>query len=368
MISIRFGLQRFFQKINYDIINDPDFRLSNEMFKAVLTNIKRTGKGTTQHKEIISDADMATLYSSGVLNGNSPQGLQYKVFLDVMFYTCRRGRENLRSMKKTDFVLRTDGQGRRYYLNVAQYETKNHRGSDVNDHDASSARIYEIPGDEKCPVSSLEKYLGKLNPNCESFWQRPKRHINDSDAVWYDNSPVGHNTLGNFMKTISMKAELSTLYTNHCIRATCITSLDQRGIEARHIMSVSGHKSETSIKSYSRCVSETKKQEMFDVLSSVVYPSPKLGLENPVVPTNSCTSTSESQLLNLNNCEFETVSTKQLLSEVLPDENGSDLFANVPEEKENVKVDQTPQNSCGPLFRNVGQVHIHYYMGKEQQK
>lgn len=98
-------------------------------------------------------------------------------------------------MKKTDFVLRTDGQGRRYYLNVAQYETKHHRGSDVNDFDASSARIYEIPGDEKSPVSSLEKYLGKLNPNCKSFWQRPKRNTNDSDAVWYDNSPVGHKTI-----------------------------------------------------------------------------------------------------------------------------------------------------------------------------
>lgn len=61
---------------------------------------------------------------------------------------------------------------------------------------------------------------------------------------------------------ILWKQYLSTLYTNHCIRATCITNLDQRGIEARHIMSVSGHKSETSIKSYSRCVSETNKQEM----------------------------------------------------------------------------------------------------------
>lgn len=126
MISIRFGLQRFFQKIKYDIINDPDFRLSNEMFKAVLTNIKRTGKSTTQHEDVISDADKATLYSSGILNRNNTQGLQYKVFLDVMFYTCRRGRETLRKMKKTDFVLRIDGQGRRYYLNVAQYETKNH--------------------------------------------------------------------------------------------------------------------------------------------------------------------------------------------------------------------------------------------------
>lgn len=36
------------------------------------------------------------------------------------------------------------------------------------------------------------------------------------------------------MKTISMKAVLSTLYTNYSIRATCITCLDQRGIEVRY--------------------------------------------------------------------------------------------------------------------------------------
>lgn len=94
------------------------------MFEAVLTNIKRTGKGPTQHKDVITDADMTTLYSSGILNRKNPQGLQYKVFIDVMFYTCRREREHLGKLKKTDIVLRTDGQGRRYYLNVAQYETK----------------------------------------------------------------------------------------------------------------------------------------------------------------------------------------------------------------------------------------------------
>lgn len=61
-------------QIKYGIINYPDFCLSNEMFKAGLTNIKRTGKGTTQHKGVISDADIATLYSNGVLNRNNLQG------------------------------------------------------------------------------------------------------------------------------------------------------------------------------------------------------------------------------------------------------------------------------------------------------
>jgi hypothetical protein len=65
------------------------------------------------------------------------------------------------------------------------------------------------------------------------------------------------------MTTISIDAGLSQLYTNHCIKASCITALDDGGMEARHIMNVyvSGHKSETSIKSYSRNVSESKKMK-----------------------------------------------------------------------------------------------------------
>ena len=147
MISIRFGLSKYFQSMRkFDIINDADFKLPNEMFKAVLTQLKRSGKGDVTHKEVISDADMQKLVNSDVLNCDNPQGLQYKVFLDVMFYTCRRGRENLRKMQISDFVSKTDSSGRRYYQNVAKYETKNHRGGDVTDDDPAGARIYEIAG------------------------------------------------------------------------------------------------------------------------------------------------------------------------------------------------------------------------------
>ena len=54
------------------------------------------------------------------------------------------------------------------------------------------------------------------------------------------------------MKNISREANLSKEYTNHCIRATSVTVLDDSGFEARHIMSLSGHRSESSIRSYSR--------------------------------------------------------------------------------------------------------------------
>lgn len=48
-----------------------------------------------------------------------------------MFYTCERGRENLRKMKVTDFVLKVDGQRMRYFQKVAQLRPKKNRGSEM---------------------------------------------------------------------------------------------------------------------------------------------------------------------------------------------------------------------------------------------
>ena len=80
----------------------------------------------------------------------------------------------------------------------------------------------------------------------------------DSHLVWYDKMVVGENILGKKMKVISQQAELSTTYTNHSIRATTNTTPDRSGFEARHIISVSGHRNESSIKSYGRTDENTK--------------------------------------------------------------------------------------------------------------
>ena len=85
--------------------------------------------------------------------------------------------------------------------------------------------------------------------------------------VW--KSSIGKNTLGNKMKELSELAQLSKTYTDHCLRATTIILLDRNGFEARHIMSISGHKSEGSIRSYSK-TDGTKMQAMSKVLSNII--------------------------------------------------------------------------------------------------
>jgi hypothetical protein len=55
-----------------------------------------------------------------------------------------------------------------------------------------------------------------------------------SVVIFETSSDCGQNTLGAKLKTLSQELELSKMYTNHCLRATTITLLDEHGFEARH--------------------------------------------------------------------------------------------------------------------------------------
>ena len=127
-----------------------------------------------------------------------------------------------------------------------------------------------------CPVTAFKLYMSKLSMKVNYLWQKPRRgqlHFTDDD--WYEPNRVGHDPLERFMKFFSTEAGLSMLYTNHSIRATVITILDNRGVEARHIMKLSSHKNESTIKEYSRKCPENKKKRMYGYLSEAINPTAK---------------------------------------------------------------------------------------------
>jgi len=87
--------------------------------------------------------------------------------------------------------------------------------------------------------------------------------------IWFDIAAVGKNTLGDKIKILSLKNNLSAVYTNHSLRATTITMLDNEWFAARHILAISGHKSETSIRSYSR-TDDSKRRKIAKSLSDKI--------------------------------------------------------------------------------------------------
>lgn len=258
MQGIRYGIQRHFSDIRgFDIVKGTEFSESSKSFKAMLVKLKDAGLGYVQHKPVISKPDFAKIQAAKSLDVTTPRGLQNKVFIDIMLFLCGRGQENLREMKASDFTVTTDEDGLRSVTRRDMLTKNNREGAD----EKTGGMMCEVPGDARCPVKSLLEYTSRLNPKCPAFWQKPKEKApEDPTEPWYCNMPVGINTLNKKIKEISKEAGCSKIYTNHCLRATCVTVLDQAGFQNRDIMSVSGHHSEQSIKHYSRTSNEKKRQ------------------------------------------------------------------------------------------------------------
>ena len=118
-----------------------------------------------------------------------------------------------------------------------------------------------------CPVASFEKYLNKLHPACPALFQHPKTSFTDQDLSWFENRPMGKNHLAEMMPHISKYGGLSQRFTNHCVRATMMTTLSHVGFEARHVMTFCGHKNESSIHSYCSDTTAEQKRQMGDAIT-----------------------------------------------------------------------------------------------------
>ena len=122
---------------------------------------------------------------------------------------------------------------------------------------------FSFLGVEMCPVSLFKLYIEKLHPNCPYLWQKPKTgYLHYTDPIWYEPWWVGHDPLDRFMHFLSTTVGPSKNYMNHSIQATVITTLDSNGVEARHIINLSSHKNESTIKEYAWECPERKWKEI----------------------------------------------------------------------------------------------------------
>ena len=120
------------------------------------------------------------------------------------------------------------------------------------------------------PVAAIEFYLGKTHPDCKALFQTPNKATTKnmdfaSAQHWYRNEPLGKNTISKMMERISIKAELSERYTNHCIRASTVTSFFQfqHGVDARNVCAITKRKDERSLTHYISETTSAQKKRVF---------------------------------------------------------------------------------------------------------
>ena len=108
--AMRVALNRYFKDHRIiDITQDPEFIRANKLFLGLLKENKQEGCGQVIHKETITDNDKEKLFAYFEDRMKSPdsKALQQICLFNIIYFMGQRRRENLRSMKKDTFKIRT---------------------------------------------------------------------------------------------------------------------------------------------------------------------------------------------------------------------------------------------------------------------
>lgn len=158
-IALRAGLNRYFKEPPVSrpvcLMRDAEFTSANKVFLGVLNRIRKSGRDIISHHQALSPNDICILRHSRAMDTSTPRGLLNKVWFDIQVHFGRRGKQANRNLKPDSFVIRKDERGLRYCsLNFAD------EAKPCNEEDRYS--MFEKPGSEHCPITSLLKYLSKL--------------------------------------------------------------------------------------------------------------------------------------------------------------------------------------------------------------
>ena len=230
---------------------------------------------------MLSLSDLETMYKSKFLDPDiGPKELQNKVQFDIRYYFARRGTENIYTMTNT-FKVVTDSETQIAYITRAMDEaTKNHKETD---NDIISGFMPEMPKSKYCPVQSFLTYKISLTPEKDFLWQKPrmKTYPSDGKGTWYGPLRIGHNPIDSFVTDLAKKCGLGDRgYTNHSLRVTAVASLSRQNFSNKQIMSLTGHKSTSSLAIYQKVNGNEKMRMGFALGYNLLYNMPIMNVPN----------------------------------------------------------------------------------------
>ena len=208
------GLQRFMLSKKPDAPKfldrkDPRFRDIHGTCESIYRQLHQQGVGTeVRHAAIITAEEEEALWISGVIGCTTPKNLQRAVFFYIGKRFCIRGGEEQRRLGPSQFIRTTEPDCFTY----VEHGSKNRNAGPQQ----LSLENKEVPcpatpeDTPKCLVFLLDFYLAKLPDYAFSrdiLYLRPKSTPpQDSEEPWYENVPVGRNTLGNMVKEMCREA------------------------------------------------------------------------------------------------------------------------------------------------------------------
>lgn len=117
------------------------------MFKAVSCKARKDGLGSTKSTPPIEPEDLPLITQylvHDIMNYPDPKKIQQCVLFNIIYYFCRRGRQNIYEFTVETFQMGTDPDGTRYIYQAIDESDKNHGINEMQA--ANDGRMYELPG------------------------------------------------------------------------------------------------------------------------------------------------------------------------------------------------------------------------------
>ena len=285
------GLQRHLRKMypdkEFNFFSDQAFVPLKNTCDSLFKRLHSKGIGAeTKAVPVLTAESEATLWSTKVMNMDTPKGLLRAVFFYNGKNFCLRGGAEQRGLKISQLrreVVQIGGRDVCSYV-YHEFGSKNRQGGfNTLNSDNKSVRQYENTSGDICHVRILDMYLKKIPDQARSadnFYLTPVTVLpSDPAKPWFTKVPVGKNTLNKMLKEMCLEAGLPDIYTNHSLRAYGASTLFQGEVPEKIIQQRTGHKSVNSLRQYER----TTEAQLLDV-SNVLSNNIKLKTAAPVAP------------------------------------------------------------------------------------
>lgn len=276
LINIRAAINRHLAdlKREIDIVHDKEFKTPNGILDGLFKERTRLGLSKpTQHKAIIDETDLLKIYTYLQGAKSSSTILRHAVWYFLAIHFVSRGMEFHHQLQVNSFKFHHDDTGKYVTLEHETLQKNRQGGISSNDGNNTDIRMYATGDKNCCPVELLQLLINKTDKNATSLFNQYFRDVLMDADKWFSAKPLAKRTFANFLKEICIAAGVKKNYTPHCLRATSITYLNDSGFEARHIMFMSNHKNESSLRSYNRSVSSNQKKSLSSTLSSMASAS-----------------------------------------------------------------------------------------------
>ena len=188
-------------------LKDPEFQMIRDIVDVTMKERSKEGLGRRRHADTISVDQENTLWESEILGQDNPTKLYTTVLYVLGVNFALRGGDYYRSLRPDNFEFGQDENGE--YLLYKENVSKCHQGGISSRQITPKAvRAYANTKQQaRCPVKLFRKFLSVRPEFPAALFLRPKKKY--SDDLWYENTPIGKNTLNNVVRDLCRKAGFS---------------------------------------------------------------------------------------------------------------------------------------------------------------